>query len=543
MRKRRQVSILFVGLGLGLVLLLPAATAGDRTVKDGGTLMIGASGLDFIDPALVSDPVFDAACGTCTTAMWGVEDATCATLLRYPISSPPVVRYNLVPEVATAYPAVSRDGKTYTFAIRKGFRFSTGAPVTAANYARAFQRVLDPAMHSPGARYMQDVARVTALGGRLIVHLTKRVPDFPARMTMPYLCPLPTDVPIAPEGVPAPLAGSGPYYVAEFVRGVGGRVVLKPNPFYGGSRPRHLDQIVFRLGGDPVVNTHKVETGDLDVDLTVPLPILADIASKYGVNKSQFFSIRSADMFYLFMNTERPLFKNNPKLRQAVSFAVDRTAYLSVFGGPFGSRTDSYLPSGLPGYENVHPYPVRHPDIEKALALARGRTRSGRAVYYSCDSLLIRCLPHAQHVQDDLKQIGLNVEIKQFPVVTYATKVATRDEPWDLIDFRVNVAWVDPSQYVDQLLDGRTIQPTGNTNLSYFNSAHYNRLIDQARSLSGNARYTAYGKLAVEISRDAAPMVGLTERNTRFFVSSRVGCVRATGAAAHSLDLAGLCLK
>jgi ABC-type transport system substrate-binding protein len=473
--------------------------------------------------------------------MWGVEDATCAMLLRYPVSSPPVVRYNLVPEVATGYPAVSRDGKTYTFSIRKGFRFSTGEPVTAANYAHAFDRVLDRAMNSPAARYLQDVAGVKAVGRYLIIRLTKRVPDFPARMTMPYLCPVPTDLPAAPEGVGAPLPGSGPYYVASFVRG--SRVILKRNSNYRGTRPHHLDQLVVQVGDDQVTNNHKVEAGDVDVDLNVPLATLDEIAAKYGVNKSQFFSVRSADMFYLLMNNERPLFKNNRRLRKAVNFAVDRTAYLNVFGGPFGSRTDSYLPAGLPGYQSVHPYPVRHPNLERGRALARGHTRSGKAVFYACDSILIRCLPHAQLIQYELKQIGIDVEIKQFPVVAYNDKVATRGEPFDLSDVLVNVAWVDPSQYVDQLLDGRTIRATGNTNRSYFNSPHYNKLIDRAGALSGSARYAAYGRLALEIARDAAPMAGLVERNTRFFVSSRVGCVRATGASAHSLDLAGLCLR
>ena len=108
---------------------------------------------------------------------------------------------------------------------------------------------------------------------------------------------------------------------------------------------------------------------------------------------------------------------------------------------------------------------------------------------------------------------------------------------------RYLVAWVDPYQYVNLLLDGRTIQATGNTNRSYFNSPHYNRLIDRAGSLSGQARYDAYGKLAVDIARTAAPMAAYINRKTRFLVSSRVGCVRATGAAAHGLDLAGLCIK
>jgi peptide/nickel transport system substrate-binding protein len=443
-----------------------------------------------------------------------------------------------VPEVAAGYPAVSRDARTYTFTIRKGFRFSTGVPVTAANYAAAIKRVLNPAMSSPAAQYLREVVGVKAAGNQLMVNLSKRVPDFPARMTMPYLCPVPTDLPIAPEGVGAPLPGSGPYYVAEFVRGT--RVVLKRNPYYRGPRAHHLDQIVFRVGDDQVTNTHKVQAGEVDVDLGVPLPMLAELGAKYAVNKRQFFSVPSANLFYVFMNAERPLFRNNPKLRQAVNFALDRTAMLQASGPHFGSRTDSYLPPALPGYLQVHPYPVRHPDLAKARTLAHGHTRSGKAVYYACDNVLLGCLAHAQLVQYELKQIGIDVEIKQFPLAAWEATIGTRGQPFDLTDDRFIVPWVDPYQYVNRLLDGRTIQATGNANRSYFNSPHYNRLIDQAGSLTGSARYDAYGKLALDLESNAAPMAAYMDRNNRFFVSSRVGCVTVD---AHGLNLAGLCLK
>jgi ABC-type transport system substrate-binding protein len=240
------------------------------------------------------------------------------------------------------------------------------------------------------------------------------------------------------------------------------------------------------------------------------------------------------------MNTERPLFRNNPKLRQAINFALDRTAMLRAFGPHFGSRTDNYLPPGLPGVLSVHPYPVKYPDLAKALALAHGHTRSGKAVYYSIDSIACVCLAHAQLVQYELKKIGIDVEIKQFPIAVFAAKTGTHGEPFDLMDDRFDVAWVDPYQYVNRLLDGRTIQTAGNANRSYFNSPYYNRLIEQAGSLSGRARYDAYGKLALDIERDAAPMAAYANRNTRFFLSSRVGCV---SVSAHGLDLAGLCVK
>jgi ABC-type transport system substrate-binding protein len=538
---------LTLGLAAGLCVVAAVAatstrgvpSADLRSVKDGGTLRVGAPAFDFIDPALVPDPIMSGACGT--FAMWSVADATCALLFRYPASAPPLVRYNLVPEGATGDPALSRDGKTYTFTIRKGFRFSTGAPLTAANYVRAFDRLLNPAMNSPAARYLQEVADVKAAGNHLIVRLTKRVPDFPARMTMPYLCPVPVDLPIAAEGVGAPLPGSGPYYVADFARS--NRVVLKRNPYYGGSRPHHVDQIVVQIGDLEEANTRKVMTDQVDVDFSVPLSLQADVVAKYGINKHQFFVVRSADMFYTLMNTERPLFANNPRLRQAVNFALDRTAMLRVLGGVNGFRAESYLPPGVPGYRDVHPYPVKYPDFVKALALAKGHRRSGKAIMYVSDNVRLGALGHAQVVQYDLKQIGIDVVITQFPTAVRDAKIATRGEPFDLANVRYLVDWVDPYQYVNLLLDGRTIQPTGNINRSYFNSPHYNRLMDKAGRLSGQARYEAYGKLALDIERMAAPMAAYINRKTRFLVSSSIGCVRATGVAAHGVDLAGLCVK
>jgi len=65
----------------------------------------------------------------------------------------------LVPELATAPPAVSADGRVYTFHIRAGYRFSppSGQPVTAAAFQRAIERTLDPRTESGGAVFLRDV--------------------------------------------------------------------------------------------------------------------------------------------------------------------------------------------------------------------------------------------------------------------------------------------------------------------------------------------------------------------------------------------------
>src|SRR5262249_57960566 len=134
-----------------------------------------------------------------------------------------------------------------------------------------------------------------------------------------------------------------------------------------GNRSHHVDQFVVEVGEDPVAFSRKVEAAAADVDLNVPLPRLPELGARYAVNKDQLFAIPSANVSYLFMNTERRLFRNNIKLRQAVSFALDRPAL--GFGVPWAtSVTDDYLPPGLPGYVDAHLYPLRHPHLHKAPA-------------------------------------------------------------------------------------------------------------------------------------------------------------------------------
>ena len=159
----------------------------------------------------------------------------------------------------------------------------------------------------------------------------------------------------------------------------------------------------------------------------------------------------------------------------------------------------------------------------KAKALASGNTRGGNCRFWTFNTTFGPAV--AQVVQYDLKQIGIDVEIKQFPFAAWQARIGTRGEPFDLTDDRFLVPWVDPYLYINVLLDGRTLQTTANLNRSYFNAPRYNKLLDRAGSLSGLARYDAYGKLAVDIERDAAPMAAYMDRNNRFFVSSRVGCV------------------
>lgn len=538
---RTLLSVAMLAVGAGPI--VAAATArSPADVKSGGTFRVTALTRDFdsIDPALSYRPTTGA-----------LLDATCARLFNYPDKLPPE-GYRAVPEVAAGYPRVSRDGKTYAFTLKKGFRFSNGAPVRASAFAREINRLLSPAMHSPGVQYVDSIvgakdvlagraasARgVVAKGLRLVLRFTRAVPDFPAQTTMLFFCAVPPTLPVDPEGV-STFAAAGPYYVAQQVPGR--RLVLERNRFYRGRRPHHVERFSVDFATNPNEVLDRIEQGESDWGW-VPGPFYLDparkLAKKYGVNRSQFFVEAGLGLRSFSLNTSRPLFRDNPKLRRAVNFAVDRAALQRVLGGRLaGQLTDQYLPPDLPGFRDADIYPLARPNLAAARRLARGQLRSRKAVLYIID--IPEEIPLGQILKQNLARIGLAVEIKAIPPEAYFTRIGVRSEPFDIAWTVWAPDYFDPSTYINTLLDGRLLKAVGNTNYAHLNSPRYNRLMARAARLQGNARSHAYGNLDIRLARDAAPMVAYAFTKESTLVSRRVGC----RVLRPWLDLAAACLK
>ncbi|MHB8469066.1 MAG: ABC transporter substrate-binding protein, partial [Gaiellaceae bacterium] len=432
---------------------------------------------------------------------------------------------------------------TYTFTVRSGFRFSTGEPVTAASFAHEIERVLDPATNSPWVQYVQDIvgaqdviagkateaSGVVVHGNKLIVQLTHAARDFPARMTFYAFCAVPTDLPVTAEGV-SELPGAGPYTITEFVSGQ--KLVLQRNPAYTGSRPRHVDEIDFAPAPDVVA---AVENGTADyADDNTPSDF-AGLDPKFG---PQVHSVAGAVVRFVVLNDSRPLFKNNAPLRRAINFAIDRRALIEARGGAINGRpTDQYLPSSMPGLLDAKLYPLDHGNLATARALAHGHTRSGKAVLYIKDAPID--IAQAQNIQSDLKPIGIDVSVKKLPGPALFQQLFTPGTPYDMTLVGYGPDYFDPYAMLNVLFDGRLIGTPYSFNLSHFNSAKEDALLDAASKLSGDARYRAYAKLDVGLARDQAPMVAYENENLVTFVSPNVGCLVLN----PTLDLAAVCLK
>jgi peptide/nickel transport system substrate-binding protein len=530
-------------VAVGASLLAASSHGAGDQVRKGGTFQIvfAASEFDSIDPAL-----------SYTVPSGSLLETTCARLMRHSDTPP----FRLVSEVAAGFPKVSRDGTRHTFTVRSGFRFSDGTAVQASAFARAIQRTLAPGVQSPGAQYTQDIvgaaafragrtttlAGVTASGNRLVVRFTRPVPDFAARMSQLFFCAVPPGLPADPEGVRS-FPAAGPYYVADYRPGQ--RVELRRNRYYRGSRVHHLDRFLVDLGADSHQEViARIEQGRADWGWVPPPVYFAEfrrLARTYGLNKSQFFVTPGLAFRSFAFNTSRPLFRNNPRLRRAVNFAIDRGALRRATGGAGVSRlTDQYLPPEMPGFVDARIYPLERPDLRRARALARGHTRGRKAVLYTFDVPLNLSL--AQIVKRNLAQIGLEVDVKGIPVPAYGSRVTRRGAAFDLAFLPWAPDYLDPYGYLNVFFEGRFVGDANFANFAHFDSPQYDRLLGRASRLRGSARYREYGKLDVQLARDAAPLVAVDFLNDPTLVSRRVGCI-STGRGHVTFTLTSFCLK
>jgi YVTN family beta-propeller protein len=519
--------------------------APDRGGSGGGTLrMVSSYDVGSMDPARV------------TPFSQELLYATCAQLVNYPDKAG-AAGSQLTPEVAQSLPALSADGRTYTFRIRPGFRFSPGSdqPVTAQTFKASIERTLSPRVDSYSAHYLADVvgaraymagtashiAGVVASGDTLTIRLRAPAPDFLSRIAQSAFCAVPSNTPIKDARV---IPSAGPYYVASYTPGQG--VVLARNPNYHGSRPHHFARIQLAVGIPAKRAFAAIEAGTADYTNLALYPSTAlaaraaRLAAQYGPHsaaaargRQQYFVNPGSQLDFFYLNTHRTLF-SDVRVRQAVNYAIDRRslARLGDAYQPLPARpTDHYLPPGVPGFRDAHVYPTT-PDAVKARELIRQAHAAGRtAVLNTCHPY--PCQEQAQIVKTDLAKIDLRVQINILPSAKLSAQEQTPGASFDLAWNGWIPDYPDPQAMLNPILDDSTQGPT-------FKDPAYQRKLARAARLSGPERYLTYGKLDLDLARNAAPLAAFGNLNDNDFFSARIGC-QTDGI--YGIDLAALCLR
>ena len=154
------------------------------------------------------------------------------------------------------------------------------------------------------------------------------------------------------------LPSAGPFAIARYTHGRS--VLLERNTYYRGPRPARVSSILYRFGAFPSQIRLQLERGEVDYGVVSPSD-LASLAAKFKGDSRHLFIVPQPIVAYLALNTQRPLFRDNPQLRRAVNFALNRPILARLFGERGAVPADEYLPPGFPGYQAEHLYPLEGP--------------------------------------------------------------------------------------------------------------------------------------------------------------------------------------
>jgi peptide/nickel transport system substrate-binding protein len=263
---RRRVALL--GAISLLLTLAVAASASAGPAKNGGTLVIGmtAGEPDVLDPSLAR-----------TFSGREVFLTFCEKL--YDLNA----KAQIVPQLASALPTLSKDKLTVTIPLRKGIRFNDGTPFNAAAVVKTLQR--DQTLKgSTRASEISPIDNVTASGAsKVVIHL--KAPYSP--LTAQFADRAGMIMSPAQLDKLGDKFGTNPVCVGPFNfdnRVAGDSITLVKSSFYYGKKDVHLDKIVFKVENDAAAAAAALKAGDLQaldgIDSTQLPGILADKAQR-----------------------------------------------------------------------------------------------------------------------------------------------------------------------------------------------------------------------------------------------------------------------
>ena len=302
------------------------------------------------------------------------------------------------PNLATSW--TQEDPQTWTFDLVDNAVFQNGEPFTAADVAYTISRMKT---HPLGA-YLQFFGAVDVLGPhKCRIHLTK--PYGPMEATMASLVDITNQKAIESTNPQLNPIGCGPYKMEKWVQG--SYVTLSRwDKYFKPGRP-YLDQATFRSVADDTVRLTGLQTGQFDWIQAVPpqqIPQLEKSATLQHTNPGPYLP------YLIVLNTTAPPF-NDVRVRQAVSWAVDREEIvkLAFFGSAVAATEAISRPN--PFYSGVNPY-SGGPDLDKAKSLMSQAGQKNVSVTFVAEAEVPQYTAMAEVLQSQLSQIGIQVHIQ-----------------------------------------------------------------------------------------------------------------------------------
>ena len=288
---------------------------------------------------------------------------------------------DLVPGVATDW-KVSEDGILYTFNLRTNAKWSNGERLTAADFVYSYRRLFNPKTASPFASYSDmilsapeilrgdaspDALGVTAAGSHTLeIRLSNPTPYFLQILANPNMFPVYNSATKDRnrDSVSVIAVSNGAYSFEE--RLVGSLIKLQRNENYWDNENTWFDQVLYR-NLDPQAEMLGFRAGEVDFTNSVATGSF----DKMRRDRPQELKVTpSLNVYYYGFNLTRPPFKDNPKLRQALSLALDREAVVEKVTRRGELPAYSFVPDGIAGYV-PHKLPYSHIPLKERIQEAK----------------------------------------------------------------------------------------------------------------------------------------------------------------------------
>jgi oligopeptide transport system substrate-binding protein len=419
---------------------------------------------------------------------------------------------NIVPDIASAMPQVSADGKTYTFTLRHGVRFPDGQEVTASDFKYSLERAADPRLagaqspsNLPAGLYLDDIVGVQdKLAGKATSISGMQAPDpytlvltidspkqyFLAKLTSgPAYVVEQSNVEAGDDWLENP-KGTGPFRLEKWVHNQ--EIILSANANYYGGRAK-LDRVNIWMGANAGGEVQQYETGGLDV-AGVGVDDLERVTDRNNSLSKELQSVDDLSVTYLGFNiTQKPF--DDPKVREAFARVIDRQKIARVMFQERVTQAGGFVPPDISGYTPPDTTDLGY-DVTKARELLTEST------YKSAANLPpLRLYTSGTTLGPMLKEVfsttlQLDVEVHQVEWSDYIDGLARGDYPMFTLNWAAD--YPDPAGFLDSLF--RSTSPANN--FKYNNSAVDSALQSAASEIDAKKRMAAYSDIEDRILRD-----------------------------------------
>jgi peptide/nickel transport system substrate-binding protein len=393
------------------------------------------------------------------------------------------------PEAALATTWATPDHRVWTFTLRENVRFHDGAVLDAAAVVANFESL----------RRVRGFPGSAERLGAFVVRIVLERPNAALLSTLsqPFYALQSPDT--LGETEPRPV-GTGPY---RLVTAAPGLAILEANAGHWAGAPR-LRQLVFRRYPRDAALVAALLAGEVDVTAALSPSRMDELRVQASLSLDSTIGWNVA--FLSVNNDRRPL--DDPRVRQALSRAIDRPAFVTRFLGGHGEPARGPLPPSL--FER--PGPIRDLVLDRPGAkrlLAEAGLREGfETTLMTVDTprpYMPAPLPLAGALADQLAAIGVNVRLRPTSSWTDYLGLATRGE-YDLALLGWQADSTDPNDFLSALLSADAV---GDTNRSRYRNPAMDSLLKRARRESGEAEREALYREAQELFQKDMPFIPL----------------------------------